>query len=316
MQKLALIGLFYFFFALRNYLKDCSKSFVFIIAYYDEERGRAVMLFDAKDFATDKNNNVDFSKILEFCNEYQAPKKTKRGVSFKAFSHQLGSEKIANIASPAGHITIMVDSQFWKMIRHKEDRRNVLFNIKETLKNPLFISVDKDSSVKFFNMLRKPNGEAFIMCSICRDAEGDGRLALMTNYQIRNFAKLSAFLLERRGEVSYIRGDIAPKLLIQENSISKRSESNVARDIISKSSEISQTAIIHKPLNYENNASFSMFKAGNSEEIEIITEPSVRDIKESVTSAINAANALAMPNRNIDYKEPDISPKPTISPRV
>lgn len=275
------------------------------------------MIFDAKDFATDERNNVDFSKILDLCNEYQAPKKTKRGVSFKAFSHQLGSEKLANITSPVGHITIMVDSQFWKMIRHKEDRRNVLFNIKETLKNPLFISVDSDSSVKFFNMLKRPNGEPFIMCSICRDAEGNGKLALMTNYQIRNFAKLSAFLLERRGEIIYIRGDIAPKLLIQENSISKRSESNVAETIIPKVSSVSQSAIQHKVLQYESNAALSMFKAGNSEEIEIITEPSVRDIKETVVSAINAVNELAMPDKILGLVEKsDITPKRTVWLRV
>jgi len=153
-----------------------------------------------------KDGKVDEELLRAMSEKYTRPKKTKKGrVNFKAFANTLGSDKVANIRTPIGHTKVLVNSQFWKMLTAKENRQNVLFNIKSTLKNPVFI-IEEEDSFKFYSSFKKPNGSLFHMLSICGKDENDD-LVLKTSFQIRDLSAVRKLAIER-GTMLYCCGNI------------------------------------------------------------------------------------------------------------
>ena len=152
-----------------------------------------------------KNSQVDERLLQSISEKYTRPKKTKKGrVNFKAFANTLGNDKVANITTPIGHTKVLVNSQFWKMLSAKENRQNVLFNIKSTLKNPVFI-IEEEGSFKFYSSFKKPNGSLFHMLSICGKDE-DENLVLKTSYQIKDLSAVRKLAVER-GSMLYCCGN-------------------------------------------------------------------------------------------------------------
>ena len=157
-----------------------------------------------------KDGKVILDELKKNSLDYKPPKRNKKGkVNFKAFANQFGHQKSANIATPMGHVEISVNSQFWKMLKAKENRSNLLFNIKDTLKNPMFVTRE-DGSYKFICSFRKKNGTVFSMLSVCtRDANNN--LILKTSYQIRDISVIKK-LAQDRGEVLYERVGVGAKI--------------------------------------------------------------------------------------------------------
>ena len=130
------------------------------------------------------NGEVNEKYLAQISQKYIPAKRNKKGkVNFKAFANTFGHDKIANIGTMAGYVEVLVNSQFWKMLKAKENRENLLFNIKNTLKDPLFI-VKEDDSYKFYASYKKANGKLFHMLSVCSKNE-KGELVLKTSYQLR-----------------------------------------------------------------------------------------------------------------------------------
>ncbi len=132
------------------------------------------------------------------------PRTSKNKVRFNAFANSLGSTKRANICTKVGYLAIDVNSQFWKMLKCKENRASVLMNIRDTLKEPLLIAVDGDSTF-FFNSFKKQNGERFNMVCVCGESEGE--FVLKTSYELRKTAKIEQFLQRERGQIIYKKKD-------------------------------------------------------------------------------------------------------------
>ncbi len=151
----------------------------------------------------DENGKLCTDSLSEVATPFTSIPRTKKGkVRFHAFANTLGSVNKANIITKAGFVKVDVNSQFWKMLRHKENRASVLMNIKDTLKDPLLVAKDGDS-VFFFNSFKKKNGNLFNMVSVCSTANADGELVLMTNYQLKRTTKIEQFLKNERGEIIY-----------------------------------------------------------------------------------------------------------------
>jgi len=88
------------------------------------------------------------------------------------------------------------------MLKAKENRSNVMFNIKSTLKDPIFI-IKEDDAYKFISSFKKQNGKLFPMLSVCTFND-KGKLVLKTSYQIREFSALMR-LATQRGVMVYER---------------------------------------------------------------------------------------------------------------
>ena len=129
------------------------------------------------------NGKLNLKFINNIAKDYTPPKMKGRKVDFNCFSNSLGSKTLSNISTPIGHISIDVKSQFNKMQYAKENRKNVLFNVKNTLKHPLVIAIGNNDSILFYGTYIKKNGKLFNMVSICGVA--DNKLVLKTSYQIR-----------------------------------------------------------------------------------------------------------------------------------
>jgi hypothetical protein len=195
-----------------------------------------------------KDGKVDEELLKTMSEKYTRPKKTKRGrVDFKAFANTLGNDKVANIRTPLGHTKVLVNSQFWKMLTAKENRQNVLFNIKSTLKNPVFI-IEEEDSFKFYSSFKKPNGSLFHMLSICGKDEKD-ELVLKTSFQIRDLSAVRKLAIER-GTMLYCCGnmmiqDCVPDKGYKNQNIENkafvlgRHDNSVLEDIVSEKKEVS-----------------------------------------------------------------------------
>lgn len=147
------------------------------------------------------DGKLDLDILSEVAMPYKnAPRNNKGKVKFHSFANTLGSTDRANIFTKAGFVSVDVNSQFWKMIRHKENRSNLLMNIKDTLKSPLLIAKDGES-IFFFNSFKKKNGNLFNMVSVCSEEKGE--LVLKTSYQLRRTTKIEQFLKGERGEIMH-----------------------------------------------------------------------------------------------------------------
>lgn len=130
---------------------------------------------------------------------------------YAVFSNYMGIKtdtktSTTSIHTAIGRVAINVKSQFWKMLRNKEDRSSVLMNIKNTLKFPLMIGIDGDS-IFFFGSYKKSNGKIFNMVSVCAYGEKDKSVVLKTSYEIKKISKMEQFLRGDRGEIKYLKQD-------------------------------------------------------------------------------------------------------------
>lgn len=145
------------------------------------------------------NDRINEDVISSVANKYTYTKRNKKGkIPFNSFVNHLGHKKEANITSPLGHVKIMVHSQFGKMLFSKDNRSSLLFNIKDTLKNPLFVLCDKGKDEKgyyYVSSFKKNNSSLFHMVSVCKNI--DNKMTLMTSYQIRNLGKMKKLLNEK-----------------------------------------------------------------------------------------------------------------------
>lgn len=156
-----------------------------------------------------KDGKVNLDLLLSLSDNFTKPKKSSNGrVDFKAFLKSFGNDKEAVVETKIGNVEVKVESQFWKMLKAKENRSMLLLNIQKTLSNPLFIVCD-DDAFKFINTLKKKNGQLFNMISVCA-LNNQNKLVLKTSYQIRDISVLRKYALER-GEVVYTKEGLSIK---------------------------------------------------------------------------------------------------------
>lgn len=137
---------------------------------------------------------IDERYLSNHSKDYTTPKKKQGKLDFNAFAGTLGSKKLANISSAIGFISIDVKSQFWKMLTAKNNRSSTLFNIKDTLKNPIVIFQDGDS-FKYFAAYKKKNSDKlFCMMSVCTLDEVGKGLILKTSYQMKDLSAVKRLL--------------------------------------------------------------------------------------------------------------------------
>ena len=149
------------------------------------------------------NNKVNEKYLSQISEPYTKMKlNKKRKINFKAFSNTFGNDKLANIGTAAGYVEVRVKSQFWKMLKAKENRGNLLFNIKTTLKNPIFIKKE-DNVFKYYAAYKQNNGKLFHMLSVCTKNE-NGNLVLKTSYQLNSLSAVKKMALSK-GETIYLK---------------------------------------------------------------------------------------------------------------
>jgi hypothetical protein len=164
-------------------------------------------------------------------------KKSSRG-KLKTFQEYLGIKNgSAEVHTKLGNVSVNVNSQFFKMLKAKDNRENLLLGIKETLESPLLI-YREDDSFKFINGFKKGNGDVFYMTSICREHE-DG-LVLVTNYQLKTLNKVKGYLNGDRGVLLYNGVGTAVEKTQRSFCSETPSESSAVEEIIANKKEESQ----------------------------------------------------------------------------
>ena len=150
------------------------------------------------------DGKVNMDLIREYAKPFKKMPKKKGKYIFHRFAQDIGHAKEGVISTKAGVVLINTKSQFWKMLRHKNNRANVLMNIRTTLKDPMLITKEGDNTYIFFSSYLKKDGSLMNMVSVCTK-EDSGFLILKTNYELKqkNLGRLSRILRGERGEIKY-----------------------------------------------------------------------------------------------------------------
>ena len=156
--------------------------------------------------ALDRRGNINLEALKNVSEPFVKPIHTRKdGMKYEPFFQSLDGvdgSKFSNIETPIGKVVVNIYSQFWKMLRCKERRADVLMNINTTLKNPLLVA-ECEGSIFFFKSFEKPNGKLFCMVSVCTLDEKKECLILKTNYQMRSLKKVAKILSSSMGKIMY-----------------------------------------------------------------------------------------------------------------
>jgi len=145
----------------------------------------------------DNNHNIDLFYIKSIAQKYISPKKSGKKINLTDFANYLGNKKFANLSTPIGHVKVNVKSQFGKMQYAKENRKNLLYLIKPTLKKPMLIFALNNGSIAFFNSFKRDgkNSKLFSVLSICGYVNNE--LILKTSYQINKYSNVVNAIVEK-----------------------------------------------------------------------------------------------------------------------
>ena len=159
-----------------------------------------------KKIINEKTGEIDEALLLQIAREYTPPIRTSKNlVDYHTFEQYIGAKKNAKINSPIGKVTYDAKYQFWKMIKAKENRRALLFNVRETIEDPIAI-IEEDDSYKFISAYKKKDNSLFCMVVVAKKEEN--KLNVKTSYQTRGIGKLRS-LIERRGTLLYEHKEIS-----------------------------------------------------------------------------------------------------------